>query len=138
LKYVGFTGTRKGLTEPQRDALFTIILDEDPSLVFHGDCIGADKEFNDICKALGVRRLCLPCNLSGQRAYSDAELYQPPKAPLARNHDIVRLSHVMIACPGESSEVLRSGTWATIRYARTAGKRLIIILPDGKLVRQND
>jgi len=38
------------------------------------------------------------------------------------------------AIPGEFKEVLRSGTWSTIRYARKKGKKVLIIWPDGSSI----
>ena len=35
-----------------------------------------------------------------------------------------------IACPAENKEVMRSGTWATIRYAKRIKKPITIIWPD--------
>jgi len=54
-----------------------------------------------------------------------------PKEPLARNRDIVNMSDILIAAPGEKAEVLRSGTWATIRYARKMSRKLLVIYPKG-------
>jgi predicted Rossmann fold nucleotide-binding protein DprA/Smf involved in DNA uptake len=39
----------------------------------------------------------------------------------------------MIATPHSYVEIGRSGTWATVRYARKAGKPIYLILPDGLL-----
>lgn len=50
---------------------------------------------------------------------------------LDRDKHIVAESTVMIATPGTQKEVVRSGTWATIRYTRAAKKPLYIIFPDG-------
>jgi predicted Rossmann fold nucleotide-binding protein DprA/Smf involved in DNA uptake len=54
-----------------------------------------------------------------------------PKAPLDRNRDIVDAAAVLIAAPKEMTETLRSGTWATVRYARKQGKQVWIVWPDG-------
>lgn len=54
-----------------------------------------------------------------------------PLPPLERNHRIVDACDVLIACPKDAQEQLRSGTWATVRYARKQGKRVIVITPDG-------
>jgi hypothetical protein len=51
------------------------------------------------------------------------------KHPLERNHDIVDQTDFMIAAPFTESEVLRSGTWSTIRYARKQGKEVYIFTP---------
>jgi arginase family enzyme len=49
---------------------------------------------------------------------------------LERNEDIVRDTDFLIACP-EGSEVMRSGTWATVRYARKKGRTIVVFWPDG-------
>jgi hypothetical protein len=42
----------------------------------------------------------------------------------------VTASQFVLACPYQSTEVLRSGTWATIRYAiKTLGRDHVIIIP---------
>jgi predicted Rossmann fold nucleotide-binding protein DprA/Smf involved in DNA uptake len=55
----------------------------------------------------------------------------PPRSFLERNHDIVDASEVLVAIPKETEEVLRSGTWATIRYAHKLRRRVMIIYPNG-------
>ena len=41
---------------------------------------------------------------------------------------------VLIAAPAEQEgERLRSGTWATVRYARRLGRRVVLVCPDGSL-----
>ena len=60
-----------------------------------------------------------------------------PRPYLARNRDIVDASDLMLACPAEQQEVLRSGTWATIRYALKRDKHLIVIHPNGAAVEHN-
>jgi hypothetical protein len=56
------------------------------------------------------------------------------RAPLDRNRTMVNESHGVIAAPMSSAEVMRSGTWATIRYARKAGKPVLVIWPNGEIV----
>jgi len=52
---------------------------------------------------------------------------------LARNHFIVAYSEELVAAPKSNKEELRSGTWATIRYARKRKRMVTIIYPDGSL-----
>jgi hypothetical protein len=59
----------------------------------------------------------------------------PAKPYLVRNHEIVDDSQVLIAAPKEFTEQLRSGTWATIRYARKIGRTVRIVFPDGSIGR---
>jgi hypothetical protein len=82
----------------------------------HGDCRGADLE------AAELVRCYLP----------QAEIIPHPPAPgdggeLARNRDIVAACDVLIAAPYANVETQRSGTWATVRYARASGKAVIML-----------
>jgi hypothetical protein len=56
----------------------------------------------------------------------------PEREYIARNHDIVDASAVLVATPRDWYEEQRSGTWATIRYARAQRKAVIIVWPDGR------
>ena len=50
----------------------------------------------------------------------DANYVAPPKPPLDRNRDIVTFGRdLLIAAPLQDFEVLRSGTWATVRFAKS-------------------
>lgn len=129
---LGFTGTRNGMTEKQRNKVKTFLKVNrtEISRAAHGDCVGADAEFDSLV-GIYVEMEIFPSENSSMRAYCDAPVIHPPKPPLERNHDIVDWCDVLLATPKESKEVLRSGTWATIRYARKVGKPIYIIDPDG-------
>ena len=135
---VGFTGTQEGLNEKQLKQLrwqLEEILREDVDRrpenfkFHHGDCIGADKQFHDMVKELGGYVVLHPPTNSSKRAFCKADEERPPKPYISRNHEIVDECPWMIAGPKGPEEV-RSGTWATIRYAkRGAGfPRTIIML----------
>ena len=52
----------------------------------------------------------------------------PEKSYLARNKDIVDQSETMIALPIDPNrEILRSGTWAAVRYARKTGVPVLFV-----------
>lgn len=57
-----------------------------------------------------------------------------PRPYLDRNHDIVDATDVLIAVPNSVKEELRSGTWATIRYAKRTKQPLMVIPPDGHIL----
>lgn len=122
---VGFTGTRRGMTDHQKNKVdqiltgFTYIRE-----AHHGDCVGADADFHDICHKLGIKIFIHPSNIPELRAFKHTKLeyISKPKPPLDHNRDIVDSSNFMIATPGEYVEQRRSGTWATIRYARKQGR----------------
>lgn len=126
------------MTPPQRAAVEALLRHFNPARVLHGDCIGADADFDSIAEQLGIYRGCLPCNLKNQRALTRAVVLAPEIAPLVRNKIIVDEADFMIGTPGEMQEELRSGTWAAIRHARRTHKRRFIVWPDGTVEREND
>lgn len=137
--YIGFTGTRKGMTEKQKDRVQVLLSNALTSYgsvhVNHGDCVGADSDMHAICLHLGIPMTHFPCSVDSQRAFlAGAVKVHSPRAPLDRNKDIVNASNVLVATPGEDEEVLRSGTWSTIRYAQKEGKPVILVHPDGFVV----
>jgi len=139
---LGFTGTRKGLTPPQTKALLSALLDQPPSAAHHGCAVGADAEF-----ALAVAHIFdhakprvlivgWPSNVAGQvdeRAMKCCDQVHDCRAPLERNRCIVDACERLIACPAGMAEEQRSGTWATVRYARKVGKPVTIVWPDGSV-----
>lgn len=131
---IGFTGTREGMTDAQKLTVRRIMQGQtDVSLCAHGDCVGADADFDAICKEIGFETAALPCYLERLRAHCTKAITQP-RDPDIRNRDIVELADKMIACPkGFAEENRHSGTWNTIRMARRSMKKLAIIFPDGKV-----
>jgi hypothetical protein len=63
------------------------------------------------------------------RAFCKGDTVYPEKEYIERNHNIVDNTDMLIAFPSTKTEILKSGTWATIRYARKKGKKIIIIDP---------
>src|SRR5258708_38911504 len=117
---VGFTGTQRGLTERQRVmlGLYLAGLEGACEEFHHGDCIGADAEAHELVRRYNVPVVIHPPDNSSKRAFcSDYHAAMPLSPYLARNRDIVDAVDLMIACPS-GIEVRRSGTWATVRYAR--------------------
>lgn len=81
-----------------------------------------------------------PGDIEDKRAHcyaTDYDIVYSPQDPLVRNRDIVSCSDIMIATPKTIHEERRSGTWATIRYARELKKKLYIIAPNGALFTEN-
>lgn len=133
---IGFTGTRHGMTPYQKGALAQALsLLEDVSEAHHGDCVGGDVDFHNIIRASfkGTRIVVHPSSSPSWRAYLVGDIILQPKEPLIRNHDIVDSSDLLFAASHELSERLRSGTWATIRYARQIKKPHTILWPDGQI-----
>lgn len=79
-----------------------------------------------------------PPEQGNRRAFLDYDEEREPKSYLKRNHDIVDEGvDGLIAAPNGWVEELRSGTWATVRYARKLKRRIWIIRPDGTLRKEN-
>ena len=131
---IGFTGTRKGMSKHQEVVVKLFFALLHPTSAVHGDCIGADSEFHNIALDLQVPIYIFPSNLATRAHCSGYAMIYPPQPALTRNKSIVNMSNLMLACPHTEQEVLRSGTWATIRYARKVNKEYYIIYPSGKVV----
>lgn len=134
---VGFTATREGLSEHQAAAVVRILADPLVTRVHHGDCIGGDAQIHMIARSAKRKIAIHPPIDDSQRAHCslgpEGGYVHPPREYIQRNHDIVHASDRMVACPSSKVEAFRgSGTWATIRYARSIGKPLEIIYPDGE------
>lgn len=140
---IGFTGTRNGMTLSQRERLIWILNDqgqefgEEVDEFHHGDCKGSDHQAFRIADELAWVTVAHPCNIRSWRAFTNSTKILDPLPPLVRNKIIVDSVGLMIATPEGRAEVLRSGTWSTIRRARKLPRRLWIIYPDGELVREN-
>ena len=132
VKHVGFTGTRIGMTERQMvelDLILTNLVYRGYAYAHHGDCVGADSEFHSLAKKHGYKVVIHPPSNWGLRAQCDGDELRSPLPYLERNHEIVRSCDIIIATPKERIEVMRSGTWATIRFARKLKKELKVVLP---------
>jgi len=135
--HVGFTGTRAGMTSDQWHMLrkrLAAIKAEHGDVVFHyGQAVGADEEAALLAHEMGFWVVSHPSNLPNQTSVHTDLISEAraPKAPLVRNHDIVDESSLMFATPRTLNEELRSGTWATIRYANRTGVTVEQILPVG-------
>jgi hypothetical protein len=130
---IGFTGTRGTVTGEQVVTLKKLLAGAPSQLrvLHHGDAVGADELAALLATDLGFRIICHPPDNPRYRAFTASDELWPVKPYLERNRDIVNESTQVIACPKEYTEQLRSGTWATIRYARQVRKPLTIIWPDG-------
>jgi hypothetical protein len=130
---LGFTGTREGMSQRQKLALGEL-LDGRYSMnigdFHHGDCQGADTQAHLIAKSRGWNIIIHPPDQTYARAYNTGfSSIRMPMPFLARNHNIVDECSALIAAPRTEKEELRSGTWATIRYAWKQGKTVVILNP---------
>jgi hypothetical protein len=143
---LGFTGTREGMTPSQVCALLHLIHDLKPDELHHGDCVGADEQAHHAAEIMKVERIVVhPSEDDRYQAFTytntdnmmagiepedvGVEVYDP-KPYLERNQAIVDECDVLVATPKTKEEQQRSGTWATVRMARKAGKKVYVLYPD--------
>lgn len=131
---LAFTGTSQGMTANQRAKVASLLIKFGPTLhtVVHGGCVGADEEFHALCLTRGLRIHVWPSNLQGKWGnWEGAEEVHDPMPPLDRNTEIVREGTHLLAAPKEFQEVLRSGTWSTVRRAKKQRRGYVIVDPSG-------
>lgn len=123
---IGFTGNRYGL-KPEQEEQIKLLLDKyDNIIVSHGDCVGSDTEFHNICinyknthSDKKITIYIFPPNNPKLRAFNKGDVLMEERPYLERNLNILKNSSILIACPiDKNKEELRSGTWSTIRQAR--------------------
>lgn len=144
--HIGFTGSQYGMSLPTKKKLVSVLCDIKQAAIFssaptcfhHGDCIGSDAVASGIASYYQYLVHAHPQFNEKKRAFSQYnDVIHAPKEPLDRNQEIVDVSRIMIATPHTMNEVIRSGTWATIRYARKLDRELCIIFPDGSYEWEN-
>lgn len=153
---IGFTGTRLGMTSGQVWKCATLIGENSPFTVIHGDCVGADRQFEWICQSWAMRSYCFdrldePLRVLIYPGHSKLEPppelqenfdlefpdsgdvvvryeYLPARPHLERNRKIVNQCDLLLACPHESTKkTKRGGTWYTIGFAQELGREVVIL-----------
>lgn len=131
----GFTGNQDGMTKEQKRSVRKLLVQKKAAGVTHGDCVGSDADAHDIAHALGIPISIRPPVDEKKRAFKKgAAVVFPQKPYKSRNQDIVNTTTFMVATPRSYKEVVRSGTWSTVRYAVKQGKMVYVVYPDGKVV----
>lgn len=138
--HIGFTGTRFGMTDAQDDSV-RHLLDAMSGWCFgpqnmighHGDCVGSDAQFHEICRTLHFFVHLHPPTIQTDRAFCPADVVSPALPYMRRNREIVRAANYMLATPAALDQVPRfsGGTWRTIEMSQKAKKPLMIIHADG-------
>ncbi len=120
---VGFTGTRLGMSQHQKEQFVIKLFELDVHEFHHGDCIGADADAHDVVREFfpTVRIIIHPPEKTRTQAFKTGDEARIPAPYIMRDKDIVRESEYMIGAP-HGPEVGRSGTWTTLRYARKTNK----------------
>ena len=131
---IGFTGTRRDITARQYEELEKLLNRIVMEEFHHGDCVGADATAHSIMMRSKTLIVIHPPTKSEARAYCTGQniIILPAREYLSRNKDIVNATEMLIACPA-GPEVLRSGTWSTVRYAEKNKKEQVILWPNGNM-----
>lgn len=134
---IAFTGTQDGVTKLQA-AAFRSWWNMDPAgHEFHyGCCVGADSQAAAFLARQDPRPRLIahPGDNPGKTdkaAVAVADETHPVRPNLDRNRDMVDAAEILLACP-KGPEAARSGTWATVRYARSVGITVVLFWPDGR------
>lgn len=134
--HIGFTGTQVGMSKEQRtqlllhlwDIIREDVLDGEVTYFHHGDCIGADAEAHDLIAQFPyIKTVIHPPEIETKRAFCKGHYQKAAKPYLKRNHDIVEECDILLVAPKSDKEELRSGTWATYRYAMKLEKAVILL-----------
>lgn len=104
----------------------------------HGDCIGADVQAASEADKKGYRIGVHPPLSNKYRGfYHHYDFTYPPAEYLVRDRRIVQETEALIAAPHTAYEIVRSGTWTTVRYARELNRMIYVVKPDGAIEVQN-
>lgn len=137
---LGFTGTQLGMTPAQFNRVGREVLILMPEEANHGMCVGSDTQFHAIVRSLFRSEECRlighpPINTRNAVMTSDVDELMTPAPYIVRDKVIVARSEHMIATP-YCPEVIRSGTWTTVRHARKLGRPVTIVWPDGSITKE--
>jgi hypothetical protein len=141
VEIVGFTGTQQGMNPVQAGRVIALLMELRPEVVVHGDCVGADADFDELMQSLKREGVAVRVEIrpgvdaqgkSPARAYTKtANTVHQAKPYMKRNEDIVRQCDVLIAAPAQDKMAVRSGTWATVRRALKMQKPVYVVMRNG-------
>lgn len=139
-----FTGTRKGMTRPQRERVLEALEALLPRRVAHGCAMGADRQVHKLLGGLALREARWPGGIPAdlwpstpeqviwaERNQRARDHLLDPAPALTRNRHMVDGATIVLAAPAERGMQSRGGTWATVRYALRQGKEIRLFWPDG-------
>jgi len=126
------------MSAKQLERLFEVWSVLRPDIVTNGCCDGADRQLHSVAAAQDIATEFFPSNPE-QREWAESvqnvmEVVHRIEPPLKRNRSMVSTGRRgLVAAPYTTSEITRSGTWATVRYARNINRPIWIIYPNGDL-----
>lgn len=134
------TGTRYGATSFQLASVGWVWSRYGITELHDGDAIGVDEQLYYLGRAFGAKIVMHPPRSSKFRAWcgDNKDEFRRPKGYFERDKDMVNESGTLVGCPKHTFEEFEhSGTWNTIRYARTLGRPIAIIWPGGRIAYEN-
>lgn len=142
---IGFTGTRQGPTPAQHVAMDRFLLSmftlHGARVLVHGGAVGCDT-FAHHAATPYAEVWIFPAEEGPNSSIVTVPmgncLIAEPVPALMRNDIIAGLCDGLLAVPASDTEEQRSGTWATVRYARKRGCPVYIVKRDGSIVRDAD
>lgn len=136
---IGFTGTQLGMTLLQRETVRYWLAKLCGVNFRYGMCIGADDEAAKAARALGYHLIGYPGPDESRRGSIVPDevchdIVASERNPfLARSARVALDSGILIAAPAQHYEIRRSGTWTTVRRARSYGRELVYAWPNGTM-----
>lgn len=142
---LAFTGTRRGMNELQRAGVLKVFIMVTAAAngtkvkLHHGCAKGSDMQAHGIMFRRGQSTFKLYPSNDEQRAWAEGQVNRrthemevmPVMEPLVRNRLMNDNTRLLVATPRLVIEERRSGTWATIRHARSLEHQIYIIWPNG-------
>lgn len=139
---VSFTGTRNGMTAAQNATVRALLSSWKPAEAHHGDCVGADDEFANLCAELGVPWIVAHPGESAKGGENNLRAFNKfsnevmsVRTHFARNRELVRVlrdpGDILLATPFQSERQTQGGTWYTVDYGVKQAKRVVVVWPDG-------
>lgn len=122
---IGFTGSREGMSENQKEQFVLLMYQLNPTEFHHGDCEGADAQAHDIMREFfpNVKITVHPPISDYLRAFRVGDVMMEPDDYIPRDERIVDSTDYLIGAPKVTThEERRSGSWYTIRYSRRKNK----------------
>jgi len=118
---VGFTGTREGMSQFQKEELILQLYKLVPTEFHHGDCVGADEEAHEIVRQFFPDSIIVvhPPKNPYKRAYKVGDVTMYVEDYLPRDMNIVNETEFLIGAPLVNKPTKSSGTWFTIEYAQS-------------------
>jgi hypothetical protein len=121
---IGFTGTRYGMSVAQEVQLRHML----GTFRTSDQATGMRSEFHyGTHESVVLESDAEAASIAEEMGYRLVAHHAHPGGELDRNRREVDAVHILIAAPETDKETQRSGTWATVRYARSRGMVVVML-----------